>query len=138
MLSRTPLIHEMAGEKSLRAALARRPEPAIDPLLIGSVRASVILLALLSVALAGVLFLNRGAVVEPKVRLLVLDFERPGLLPVLFLTSALTAACTLAAVALIRARKRRDEARGQSRARAVQLEAADAMHAATPRAVSAS
>ena len=134
MLSRSVTINRTPGESSKTAGVRLVDEQVKrDAHLKGRVWGSMMLFATLLVVLAAFLLLNRGAVVEPRVRLLVVNHERPELLPVLLFTSLLSVACTLAARSVFHARRQLEDARGRSLTSAIELEASRIKHAAIAR-----
>jgi hypothetical protein len=134
MLSRSVIINRTPGESSKTAGMRLVDEQVKrDAHLKGRLWGSMILLAALLVALAAFLLLNRGAVVEPRVRLLIVNHERPELLPVLLFTSLLSVACTVAARSVSHARRQLEDSRGRSLTSAIELEASRIKHAAISR-----
>ena len=137
MLSRT--IHRTPGEGQRPTPRTRTEERAIGAgLHKPRFWAKLLVLAAPVVLLAAVVLLNANAEIEPRVRLLVLNYERPGLLPVLLITSVLSIACTVAVRAFFQARREFDDNRGRSLTALVELEASRIKHASVPKTVAAS
>ena len=107
MLSRT-VISRTAGED--RETRAHAPLPrSHGPTAGRGTLGTWALLLLVSLLLAVFSYLNRGGVVEPRLDLVFASVERPSLLAVLFLTSAVSAAAALIVrSALQGSRQRRD------------------------------
>jgi hypothetical protein len=115
MLSRSIVINRTPGESSKTAGVRLVDEQAKrDAHLTGKVLGRVILLALLLGVFAAFVLLNGSAVVEPGVRMLLVTYDRPRLLPALLLTSLLSVACSIAAHSVFRASRQRDAARDHS------------------------
>ena len=124
MLSRSVGIRRTPGESSPPAParpVARYSEG--EARLKGRVIGKAIVLAGLTTLFLAFLVLNMGAVVEPRVRIPFLSYERPGVLPVMLVTAALSVACTLAALALLNARRQLGDAHRRSLTAAVEHEA---------------
>jgi uncharacterized integral membrane protein len=96
MLSREHAIHRSPGEERVarrRVDVATRTSGDSVP---GAwIWTKIIVLVLGVVLLATFVLLNRDSVVEPRVHLLVASYERPGLLMVMLLTAAFSAAGAL-------------------------------------------
>ena len=141
MLSRSLSIHRTPGESP-----APRPAPAYpmtergsaEALLKGRVLRRTLLLLLFAAMLLSLLLLNMSGVVEPRLRILTVTFNRPGLLPVLLLTSALSVACAVAFRAVVGARRQLAETRGSALTTQVENEAARLKHNLGPRPAVAS
>ena len=101
MLSRDRVIHRSAGEDR-EARLDRAGARAGDGALArAKVRTKLVLVALTVGSLGAFLLLNRGAVVEPELHLVLFQFERPALLTVLLVTSTASAVAALLVRAVI-------------------------------------
>ena len=101
MLSRDRVIHRSAGEDR-EARLDRAGARAGDGALArAKVRTKLVLVALTVGSLDAFLLLNRGAVVEPELHLVLFQFERPALLTVLLVTSTASAVAALLVRAVI-------------------------------------
>ena len=133
MLSRSIGITRTPGE-SPQPARVRSVDAQVlrDARLKGRMFWRMIVLAVIVVVFAALLLLNVNTVVEPRVRLLLINFDRPGLLPVLLSTSLLSVAGTIAALAVFSAKRQLDDARGRSLTDAIQLEASRIKHAGAP------
>ena len=144
MLSRSVGIHRTPGE-SPRPAPVRPADGPADGLsrLRGRTIGTGIVLAALAGTLLLFLLLNMNGVVEPRVRLLMFSYERPGVLPVMLITAVLSAMCTVAAGAMFQARTQLGEARRRSLTAVVEHEASrvkngPALNRASPQPVAAS
>jgi hypothetical protein len=138
MLSRSPSIHRTPGESpSTRPAPVRPPtERGVgDAVLKGRVWRRTLLLVVLAGMLVSVLLSNTNGVVDPQFRVLNVRLTRPGLLPVLLLTSLLSVACTVAFRAAVHARRQAAEVRGVSLTARVEDDASRIKHALVPPAV---
>lgn len=91
----------------------------------------LVLLTLFAVLVVTFVFLNLGAVVEPRVHLVFARFDRPGLLAVLLLTSAVSLLGGWLAGAAVRAVRQLREARALSEAAGLERRIARIEHAAS-------
>jgi hypothetical protein len=141
MLSRSLSIHRTPGESP-----SRRPAPvypstergSAEALLKGRVLRRMLLLLIFATMLLSLLLLNMNGVVEPRLRMLMVTFNHPGLLPVLLLTSVLSVVSTVAFRAVVCARRQLAETRGSALTTQVENEAARLKHNLGPRAAVAS
>ena len=109
MLSREHIIRRSAGEDR-EVRLERAGARARDDAMLGArLWMKLLFIALTVTVLGAFLFLNRAAVVEPRVHLVFSQFERPALLTVLLLTSLASATAALVARAALHALIHRPE-----------------------------
>ena len=133
MLPRSNLIHRSAGEGDPRKSV-RLPEPSSNgqaPLK-SRMYWRLAMAALFTGLFVAFVFLNRGAVVEPRVHMLLARYDRPALLPVLLLTSLISIVGTLMVRGVLEARRRLNDARGRSLTALIELEASRIKHTSVP------
>ena len=134
MLSRSNVIHRSAGE-------ARPRKRATDPgrqsngevFLKNRMGWRVAVAVVFTGLFVAFVVLNRNAVVEPQIHMLLARYNRPALLPVILLTSLVSIFGTLIVRGVLDAQRRLSAARARSLTELIELEASRIKHASVPR-----